>query len=40
VLAAETALARAAAKGVLPRKSASRVTARIARSAAKIAKKK
>lgn len=40
VLLAERALARAASKGVLTKKTAGRVTARIARSAAKIAKKK
>ena len=40
VLDAERSLARAASKGVLTKKTAARVTARIAKSAAKIAKKK
>ena len=40
VLIAERALARAASKGVLMKKTAARVTVRIAGSVAKIAKKK
>ncbi|HEY3498265.1 MAG TPA: 30S ribosomal protein S20 [Polyangiaceae bacterium] len=40
VLLAERALARAASKGVLTKKTAARVTSRIAKSVAKIAKKK
>jgi small subunit ribosomal protein S20 len=40
VALAEKALARAASKGVLTKKTASRVTARIAASVARIAKKK
>jgi small subunit ribosomal protein S20 len=40
VALAEKALARAASKGVLTKKTAARVTSRIARSVAKVAKKK
>ena len=40
VALAERALARAASKGVLTKKTAARVTSRIATSAARIAKKK
>lgn len=39
IVAAESALARAASKGVIPKKAAARVTARLAAAAAKLGQK-